>query len=60
MYFSIKEDGEVVKLTMTNERIVIEVPNTESNNYIIPISLLLIGLATGVIIYEEIKKRKNK
>lgn len=60
MYFSIKEDGEVVKLTMTNERIVIEVPNTESNSYIIPISLLLIGLATGVIIYEEVKKRKNK
>ena len=60
MYFSIKEDGEVVKVTMTNEKIVIEVPNTESNNYIIPISLLLIGLATGVIIYEEVKKRKNK
>lgn len=59
MYFSIKDDGEVVKLTMTNERIVIEVPNTESNNYIIPISLLLIGLATGVIIYEEVKKRKK-
>ena len=59
MYFSIKEDGEVVKLTMTNERIVIEVPNTESNSYIIPISLLLIVLATGVIIYEEVKKRKK-
>ena len=60
MYFEILEDGEIVKCTMTDEKIIIEVPNTEENSYIIPISVLLIGISTGVIIYEEIKKKRKK
>ena len=60
MYFEILEDGEIVKCTMTDEKVIVEVPNTEENNYIIPISLILMAGATGVVIYEEIKKRKNK
>lgn len=60
MYFEILEDGEIVKCTMTDEKVIVEVPNTEENNYIIPISLILMVGATGVVIYEEIKKRKNK
>lgn len=58
MYFEILEDGEVVKATMTNEKVEIEIPNTESNEYIIPICTILIGIATGIVIYEKIKKRK--
>ena len=60
MYVEILEDGEIVKCTMTDEKVIVEVPNTEENNYIIPISLILMAGATGVVIYEEIKKRKNK
>ena len=60
MYFEILEDGEIVKCTMTDEKVIVEVPNTEENNYIIPISLILMAGSTGVVIYEEIKKRKNK
>ena len=60
MYFEILEDGEIVKCTMTDEKIIIEVPNTEENSYIITISVLLIGISTGIIIYEEIKKKRKK
>ena len=60
MSFEVKIDGEIIKCTMTDEKIIIEVPNTDESNYIIPISLILMGCATGVVIYEEIKKRKNK
>ena len=45
---------------MTDEKVIVEVPNTEENTYIIPISIILMAGATGVVIYEEIKKRKNK
>ena len=59
MPFEIKENGEIVKCQMTNEKI-IEVPNTEKNsNYIIEISaslLCLVGI--GVILYG--RKKKNK
>ena len=60
MYFEILEDGETVKATMTDEKVIVDVPNTDSSNYIIQISLILLAAATGVVIYEEIKKRKNK
>ena len=60
MYFEILEDGKVVKATMTDEKVVVEVPNTDSNNNFLSISISLIAFATGVIIYEKIKKRKNK
>lgn len=60
MYFEILEDGEIVKATMTDEKVIVDVPNTDSSNYIIQISLILLAAATGVVIYEEIKKRKNK
>lgn len=60
MFFEIKEDGEVVKATMVDEKVIVEVPDTEKNDYTIQISAILIGLATGVIFYEESKKRKKK
>ena len=58
MYFEILEDGEIVKATMVNEKVVIEVPNTGTNaSYVVELisgTLILVGL--GVILYA--KKRK--
>ena len=58
--FEILEDGEVVKTTMVNEQVVIEVPNTGlSDYYVVEIisGLLMLG-GIGVIIYAKKKKRK--
>ena len=59
MYFEIKEDGEIVKSNMTDELIIVEVPNTELNEFPLfeLVSIVLVGLGTGVIFYA---KRKNK
>ena len=58
MEFEIKENGEIVKSTMKDE-LIIEVPNTELNDYHIPevigIGLMLLGI--GVLIYEEKRKK---
>lgn len=60
MWFSITENGEIVKADMTNEKIV-EVPNTSQENdiliEIISATLLLSGI--GIIIYAK-KKSKNR
>ena len=61
MYFEILEDGEIVKATMVDEKIVVEVPNTGiTDSHIIEIvgSLLALG-GIGVIIYVK-KKKSNK
>ena len=57
--FEIKENGEIVKATMTNEKIKIEVPNTSDNSldYIYIIAGILCVGGVGVIIYD--KKRKK-
>ena len=54
-FFEIKEDGEIVKLEMTNEKI--PVPNTSSNSYfvLIPISMITVG---GLLLIIN-KKRKE-
>lgn len=59
VYFEIKENGEIVKASMTNE--VVEVPNTISNdNRILDvISILLMTSGLGVIVYVS-KKNKRK
>ena len=63
MYFEILEDGEVVKATMTDELIPVEVPNTGIyDSHLIEIvgSLMTLG-GIGVIIYVKKKKSiKNK
>ena len=61
MYFEIKENGEVVKATMVDEKIVIEVPNTGITNYYVIeiISILLVVGGTGVLIYGKKKKGKK-
>ena len=59
MYFEILEDGKVVKATMTDEKIVIEVPITGETDYHIIeiIGSLIILSGIGVIVYVK-KKRK--
>lgn len=60
LYFEIIEDGEIVKVTMENEKVVVEVPNTEINDYhLIEIfGGLLIISGIGVVVY--VKKRKKQ
>lgn len=56
MYFEIRENGEIVKATMTNEKV--EMPktfNTDLTSSIIIISTAILGL--GLLIYA---KKKNK
>ncbi len=62
MYFEILENNEIVKATMTNEKIVIEVPDTELNKLPIIeiISGILIITGIGVIIYGTKKSKTEK
>ncbi len=59
MFFEIKENGEVVKANMVNEKVIVDVPNTGMNdNYFVEIlGAILCFAGLGVIIY-ELKKRK--
>ena len=59
MYFEIKEDGEIVKSNMTDELIIVEVPNTELNKFPLfeLVSIVLVGLGAGVIFYAKRKKK---
>ena len=60
MWFSITENGEIVKANMTNEKIV-EVPNTlqEKDILIEIISATLVLAGIGIIVYAK-KKNKNR
>lgn len=59
MYFEILEDGEIVKCTMVDEKVVIEVPSTGIEDYHIVelMGSLLILSGIGVIVY--VKKKRN-
>lgn len=61
MYFEIKEDGEIIKINMPNEKIV-EVPNTFKNDNLMFGVISLIVLSGGVVIYGTVenKKKNNK
>lgn len=60
MWFSITENGEIVKANMTNEKIV-KVPNTlqEKDTFIEIISATLVLAGIGIIVYAK-KKSKNR
>ena len=62
MYFEIKENGEIVKATMTDDKIVVEVPNTlQNDNLVLEISLGIITLiGIGMIIYANKNINKKK
>ena len=57
MYFEVKNDGEIIKCTMTDDKIIVEVPNTLDNNYTKHICIFLILSSIGVIVYEKLKKK---
>ena len=61
MYFEILEDGEIVKSTMVNEKVVVEVPSTGATDFYVVeiVGGLLILSGIGVIIYVLKKKKKN-
>ena len=59
IYFEIKEDGEIVKAKMTNEKVIVEVPDTLTKQpykvYIISLAIALIGVC--ILLYGNQKKR---
>ena len=57
--FEIKENGEIVKDTLSNEKIVIDVPNTSANDYKILIPVSLCGLGIILILLSKDKRKKK-
>lgn len=59
-YFSIKENGDIVKATLADE-LIIEVPDTDASFnvmvIIIPLTLIVVGI--GVILYAKKRKKKS-
>lgn len=60
MYFEVLEDGSIIKCTMTDEKIVIEVPNTLKNDYIPFIMFGIAVIGMGAVTYGFIKGKKTK
>lgn len=57
VYFDITEDGEYIQHTLVNESIIVEVPNTNKDEFpIVPIAIGFSALGLGLIIYG---KKKN-
>lgn len=58
-YFEILEDGTIIKDTLTNEKIIVEVPNTSvaDSKVVTAITIISILAGLGFIIYD--KKRKK-
>ena len=58
-YFEIKEDEEIVKAKMTNEKVIVEVPDTLTKQpykvYIISLAIALMGVC--ILLYGNQKKR---
>lgn len=57
--FEIKENGEIVKDTLSNKKIVIDVPNTSANDYKILIPVSLCGLGIILILLSKEKRKKK-
>ena len=61
MYFEILEDGEIVKATMTDEKVIVEVPSTgiTDSHFIEIVGTMFILGGIGAIIYVK-KKKQNR
>ena len=61
MYFEILEDGEIVKATMTDEKVIVEVPSTgiTESHFIEIVGTMFILGGIGAIIYVK-KKKQNQ
>ena len=57
-YFEIKEDGTIIKDTLTNEKEIIEIPNTLANFDAIYIPIII--LTSGIVLLIITKKKKDK
>ena len=57
-YFEILEDGTIIKDTLTNEKEIIEIPNTLANFDTIYIPIII--LASGIVLLIITKKKKDK
>jgi len=59
VYFEILENGEIVKATMTNEKIPFEVPNTSISESKLLNVIVMIAIVSGIgfIIYDSKKKK---
>ena len=59
--FEILNNGDIVKDTLSNEKIVIDVPNTFANDYkiLIPVSLCGLGIVL-VLLSRDKRKKKDK
>ena len=59
MFFEIRENGEIVKAEMTNEKIIVEVPDTNLdknyNLYFVVCILTISGI--GMIVYGQKRKK---
>ena len=60
MYFEILENGEIIKATMVNEKVIVEVPITGINEYpvIYIVSGILLLSGIGIIIYAKKKSKR--
>lgn len=57
--FEILNNGDIVKDTLSNEKIVIDVPNTFANDYKILISVSLCGLGIVLVLLSRDKRKKK-
>lgn len=62
MYFEILEDGEIVKATMTDEKVIVEVPSTgiTDSHFIEIVGAMFILGGIGVIVYVRNKKQNQE
>ena len=62
MYFEVLEDGEIIKCTMSDEKIVVEVPNTLNNDYMpfVMFGITVVGLGAFAYGIKKGKKTKKK
>ncbi len=62
MFFEILEDGEIVKATLTNEKVVVDVPKTGlDDTYILEIVcgiMIIVGIGGFVYVFNQKKKKK--
>ena len=58
-YFEILEDGTIIKDTLTNEKIIVEVPNTSISDSKVVTAVTIVSILAGLgfIIYDKRRKK---
>ncbi len=62
MFFEIKDDGVIIKATITDEKIIIEVPITEQDESyrLIIIGTILLIVGAGILVYAKVRRKEKK